>query len=373
MTHDLRATLLELGLAEALELSPRVSVRRLAYRSTQPGTTALGAGGALSSAHSLFSAVLLGALSLMPAEAPAAPAPTTPTATIASDDVLPAEFGTIEATQGDARVFALHGTRGAVRPLGDNVTRHAPDEIFDDPDGYFLIDARAKDAALQVLVEGREFVLVVRRSGAVEFGEIVREGPADTSPAREVSLPQWDHITIAPEQLFREGPAEPWLDALVRAQLGSVWVLDRVAAAGNAARFYGATATRDDLSVSPGADGVARAWAHALLRSELGALTQAAGDAVSNLWRDLDALGTSESPEALRALCLARDDLESVALVLGYAGASDDLRACLADLDAAAEDQLPTLVETDAIAGDPRLSAAAVADPMAWWAAFALA
>jgi hypothetical protein len=102
-------------------------------------------------------------------------------------------------------------------------------------------------------------------------------------------------------------------------------------------------------------------------------LAQAANDAVANLWRALDALGPRDVPDGLRALCLARDDLESVALVLTYADAGDDLRARLADLDAAAEEQLPTLVETDAIAGDPRLSAAAVAAPMAWWSAFALA
>jgi hypothetical protein len=140
-------------------------------------------------AQKLFSAVLLGALTLWPAE----PAQATRRRrrrrrAIASEEVLPAEFGSLQSTQGDARVFALYGTRGAVRPLSDNVTRHAPDALFDDPDGYFLVDARDRDAAVQVLVDGREFVLVVRRNGAVEFGEILRESPAETLAPRAKSL-----------------------------------------------------------------------------------------------------------------------------------------------------------------------------------------
>jgi hypothetical protein len=86
-------------------------------------------------------------------------------------------------------------------------------------------------------------------------------------------------------------------------------------------------------------------------------------------WLDMHA--EEDRSGALRGLVTSRDELESIAFVLDAAGVGEKLRAALSDVDRAAELQMTVFALEAELADDPRLAAASVSTPDAWWGVLA--
>ncbi|MDO9016900.1 MAG: hypothetical protein Q8S73_20455 [Deltaproteobacteria bacterium] len=366
-----------LGCLEQLDLKPDDRIAEVAF-STAPAVASEAVSDGARDKRSLaafIGAVVMAAVAWT-VEAGATPTPTpTPTPTVErrADERLPAAVGVFQRSGAERRIVVLESSDGAVRPLAGTVVFLDPDVHSPHPGGRVVMDARPGPVALQVVVEGSEYVILLDAEGVLRVGRIER-APARVVDVPRVELPSFEGLTPDSVGWFAGREAAPWLRVTLEGHARSPWVLDRVGAAGTAARFD--LPTFDEAgSVLPGANGAARAWARAIPKAQADLLEATACDAARGLHHQLAGqveLGVARDPGepgALRSLCLARDDLESVAFVLESAGRGSTLRSLLRAFDEQAQEQLVDLVVDEALLEDPRLAQVAWSDPLAWWGA----
>lgn len=245
----------------------------------------------------------------------------------------------------------------------------------------WVIDARTED--VHVVLSGPSGQALLSFEGpAVEWGRVA---PVASDELRSLS-------TWAPPE--RPTIASPGADALLggfdapawlTAPLDSSLLLDAfavVAAVGTLGRLWSPRDTR-----TPFVEAMARvrahddplgraiAWARTLPPEACLAAEELARLEVDALVGSLESLtlGTADdlalSPEDARAWLERRDDLASVATLLGAVGRGAPLRAWLDSLDRHARTHVSTLGALAPI-GSPRLGAVAWQEPDAWWASF---
>ena len=172
---------------------------------------------------------------------------------------------------------------------------------------------------------------------------------------------------------------QPWLARTVGELARSPSMLSRATAAGHVARLWAPAsdplaAFRRMISAGETPATAAMRWFEGVSpalrrRVEQGALFEADTLAEELPWlQGLAARGPDASREAIREWLHRRDDLASVAHVLG--GGSTDLRRSLENLDRAASLRMTALARVR-FSGDERLDEVARQEPERWWASFA--
>lgn len=267
---------------------------------------------------------------------------------------------------------------------------------FDRADGALLLEwaadtpVRVRDTAAASIDAARSQLRVaLRRAGRflVESLEgvplvlgIVDDDSLSLAPVSAWPAPPLDHWI---------GPmTDEWLQSTVARALPGADAWTRTALAGAIARLT-ATAPPDvadaagvgpleagsplallrRVSASPAVAGP-RSWARSLGRAELASIEEHARRRAIALEHDLDDLQAliptegGDAREAWTRLCLRRDDLEGVRVLLHEAGAGERLDEALRDTDRAGRSLRLTLSVT---VDDERLRRVALGDPGAWW------
>lgn len=196
-------------------------------------------------------------------------------------------------------------------------------------------------------------------------------------------MPPPPDLDIPLEAWLDEVSDDPWLhDTASRgARFTDVW--HRVAVAGALARLHeqaspAAARTQFDGLLADGSSASGpRAWARSLAADQAAHVARLVEAEVEALDSNVAHLRRDFRPEdedwktLLRSTCLRRDDVESVRLLLLEAGRWDETASLLGALDARASrfvESFPFQVTLD----DERLRRAALRDPDAWWACFAV-
>lgn len=241
---------------------------------------------------------------------------------------------------------------------------------------YWVLDTRAERSV--VLLGTTERIVLQARHGAIRVAAVRAAQQAD-APQDVTWLSEHAIQVPAPEEILGEFSTAPWLLERARGLHGSAALFDRVAAAGLLARMASAAAPRPRqaleamLSGSESAAARVTRWARGLDAAALDAvehllLEEAAdlGDAIAAL-AEIVADAPGEAHEAAETLCTRRDDLESVALVLGAAGRSSSARSALATVDRRAHVHLTSFDLAGAIPDSELLAAVWWQQPDAWW------
>jgi hypothetical protein len=229
-------------------------------------------------------------------------------------------------------------------------------------------------------------------------GEGTASGPARHVVYLDLGVPGFGVVTTADGQLLvfrRPGPAaaevDAWLVAPSTLQVAPLAPLDPPLAEWRAgatapwlrARLERLAGQRDAWSRAVAAGLLAlhgepptgvrvRVWARGLGPAERETLEDLAMARASRLHDVLADLEDDLTPSAegwrarLRSLCLARDELDGVVVLLGETARPNDLLTAIGDLDAEAGDFFEALPQPPFI-DDDQLRAAGDLDPEAWW------
>lgn len=246
----------------------------------------------------------------------------------------------------------------------------------------WVADARTGLAALLFEVGGREWMLCAD-SASVELMAVERHEKVDAWAQHLGSYepPPLPALEVpAPVELLGGMTTVAWLLERAGSLATSGSIFDRVASIGLLARLGAGCATDPKAALSArlaGAEGpAARAarWARALppaVADELTRLTlEEAGGLAEAVEVLMPALAHDESSATTaRGLAHRRDNLESVAVILRWAGRADQIEHSIeaVDVRALAHISALDLVRTDET--DPLLSAVSWQEPHAWWGA----
>ena len=309
---------------------------------------------------------------------------------------------------------ALAGGRGAMGPVEpapmDGIDRTRCDLMrltsgdrpvvlegeFEDPaavrgEAYFgdrriVIPTAGPRAVVRTVIQGEDVRIVVD-GGAVRVFRVLAapDAPAGAPGRQHSSVP---HARLAPPSLADlPGAAdqEAWLRDAVADKLASDRYADRVIGIGLIARLWTPVGSDEaERSLRALLDGeaatpamAARRWAQDLDRETCEELGQHGIEAARSLRARLDGSGEAIAAAVAEAfvlgLVLQRDDLESLATVLRFAGASSHLDAALDQLDRSAVTHLTALSSVVGLGEDDRLRAVAWQEPDAWWGGLAAA
>jgi len=287
---------------------------------------------------------------------------------VEADPGPPPGMGIFHGPPGVAR---LQHVPGAVLPLLGAVSQACEGDTL-----VTSLDSRTGPAAVEIVTEVGQDLVVVAEAGRERLFEIRREVPAlpDWGP---LAPRDWSHLVVDIDALLDGASCTPWLRHLAGEMAGSPWVLDRVAAAGLLARLWRPVdrAERDETlrSLVAGTTdtptGRARRWARDLGPADVGEIARVAlGDA----GRQRDFPGDPPGQEGLLAALHQRDDLECIAWVLAEAGQGRDLVASLGDLDLELQRHLAAVAPGPGVATDERLLEVAATEPGAWWGEMAV-
>jgi hypothetical protein len=248
-----------------------------------------------------------------------------------------------------------------------------------------VLDARVGIAAIRPAVVPRAAGVVLLFEGAalflLEWTDAAGQGP--WGPVAHAGRPPPSRSVV--DRILAQDSCEDWLGAQARRLADSPHALERAAAVGLVGRLWMPSRDSDRRSVVEalmgGAEhppGRARGLAAGLDSGAWAELEQSAVRAASRLraavGRFPDAeFGAAEGvPMQLRRLAHERDDLESVAFVLGVAGGGTVLREVLDEVDREVANRLLGYTLLTVLGDDDRLAAVAWQEPDAWWGALAI-
>lgn len=258
------------------------------------------------------------------------------------------------------RVSSVEGTPLVVTPLHGPAARAAAAD--DDPAVVYL----RPDAGARVVVTSENGRIVLRFDASGLSLQPIGEG---TEPA------QWREQR-PPIADWTRAVRVPWLRAELESRSGARF-RDALSLAGLYTRFQApdpgawksAPDARARARLVPG--GEARDWARRLREPAATAAESVALDAARALRAALDRFHETTRGEAgwrerWRRLCLQRDDLEGMRVLLREAGRDAALDETLREVDAFARSVSASNPPLRAPV-DERLSTAATASPFAWW------
>jgi len=233
-------------------------------------------------------------------------------------------------------------------------------------------------------------VVICASRGTLQTFTVHENLPADLGEALDAAFRRPAPTITPPPELtsaIDAGTQAPWLAAVVRAGLVSERPGDQAAAVGLAYRFWQEPAlpAGEVDAVAPALLDRAESGVHAAIRRWAGELDGSAREAIARrvvegvvrLERDLDDLRMAVSadrddvPMLARAWLLRRDDLESLAAILDWAGGREPIEAELAHIDALGQDDATLFLSAPGAGDDDRLRAVAAFEPWQWWSELA--
>jgi hypothetical protein len=273
-----------------------------------------------------------------------------------------------------------HGTQVVSAELTEPGSIRITGAVTDDR-GRLLFAGTAPGRAVFVTARGRYALLVEGKRLRFwrVFGDDELE-PRDGEPIPDRAAVVADAMP-SPESLLGLVEGEDWLVARVSALSVSPSVLDRATALGLLARLHRPVVAPREAVLAALADPAATtagrvvAWACAATPTLLDYVAFLAGSVLDVLLEDLDAdiadLEDDQPEVAATRVGLARDDLESVCVLLEASGRGDGLRAGLDGYDHQIALHGAFAFSLQPV-DDPQLRAVGWQEPSAWWGRLAV-